>query len=176
MFQNFENIKTIKLKDTSYADQLLQTLKRSTVLIAQEAGIDLYKSNGAYNLPVLKTTRGDLASAILNENILALYDYNLDKIIAFAYLISDKEVQKSLIYIYDFNPDYRNKGLEKKFFNGISKYLKAHNIEEVYIYIPNRNDYLVDLMQKNKFLPFSVNSGRPYPRACFIRRLYRETK
>lgn len=165
------NFSIVQITDTSISSELLDLVKRSTIYFAHEANISLYSKSGGYNIPDLNETRGDYNDAIINDIVLAITYRN--RFVAHVRLISDYESGKSLMTRFAIDPEFKNMNLESALIKEASKLLLNKSISEAYIYCPTKNKYYMDILKKNRFMPYSVNDGYPYPIVCLVKRLYR---
>ncbi len=162
----------IQVHDTSVSEELLDLVRRSSIYFAHVANISLYTRDGHYTIPELNETRGDYADAILNDTVFAILHRN--KFIAHVRLISDYQSRKTLLTRFAIDPDYINMNIEATLLSEVASFLKMYDMEELYVYIPIENEYLMNIYRENLYLPYSINDGIPYPIACLVRRLYRE--
>lgn len=156
-----------RVTESSDADALLQLMKRSMMFYAQEAQIPLYRKNGSYTLAALNETRGDILEAIQSEDFFAV-EYK-SKIVASVRLVTDYDEQKSLLTRFSVEPKLRKTDFSSFLMKSAIYYLQSNGIREVYLYTAIENERMMEFYKEHKFQLYSVNNGRPYPKACLIR-------
>ena len=129
----------------------------------------MYRRDGSYTLASLNETRGDLIEAMDKDDFLAVK--NDGQWLASLRLINDFNAQKSLLTRFCVDPRWKSRGIGSMLINVAADYARDKGIRELYLYTAQKNTRLLDFYKRHGFMLYSVNSGRPYPRACLMREL-----
>lgn len=166
---DLDAISIVKITDHSQADALLGLMKRAMMLYAQETRLPLYKKDGSYTLAALNETRGDIIDAMDSEDFLGVQYHGVW--VASVRLVSDPRVGKSLLTRFCVEPKMQSQGLGSILLETACDYLRQQQIRELYLYTAQENSRLMDFYRRHRFVLYSVNQGRPYPKVCLLRTL-----
>ena len=159
------------IRDISQAQAILNLIRKSMIFYAHEANISLYSKNGAYTIPALNESRGDVVRSIEANDVFVVKDG--EKYIAHVRCISDFNLGRTILSRFVIDKDYLNKDIYPLLINELIRYLSPQGIQELFVYVATENSSIIEALYKEMFQPYSVNDGYPYPKVCLIRRLYR---